>query len=85
MIKVVGRSGNFANLLKNTCAPGATSVLPIKEAVPEEKKIKSPHHPQKLNSYTLSRTLALNKDRATQGFLSKYYRPLKTHSPNKNH
>lgn len=72
MIKVVGRSGNFASLLKNTCTPGASSILPIVDAVPEKEKIKPPRHPQKLNPYTLGQTLALNKDRATHGFTSKY-------------
>lgn len=67
MIKVVGRSGNLAGLLKTTNPVGASSVVPIVAAQPVEDVQNPPIRPIKMNNCTTSTILPMGKMKVTSG------------------
>ncbi|KAL0274009.1 UNVERIFIED_CONTAM: hypothetical protein PYX00_006552 [Menopon gallinae] len=67
MIKVVGRSGNLAGLLKSTNPVGASSVVPLVVGQPQESVEIAPIRPIKLNNYTASVAMPAGKMRVSGG------------------
>ncbi|KAK6632053.1 hypothetical protein RUM44_007083 [Polyplax serrata] len=61
MIKAVSRAGNLSNLLRSTNTAGATTILPIVPAVPEEETPKYPLQRVRATAYTSACNLPVKK------------------------